>query len=110
MALPDGLEQTIDNFLEGCTANGKTVDHERVRAEMVKRLTKDFTDAESEWPAAKSQVLTVARLSGRLASAYAGLDKKTKIEWKHAARGLQDGKEECRQTPRAKHCLTAEFD
>jgi hypothetical protein len=111
MTLPDGLEKTITHFLDGCTAYGKTADAKNIREEMEKRLTKDFKDAKSEWPAAESQVLTVARLSGRLASAYADLDNnKTEVKWKHARRGLQDGKEECRQTPRAKHCRTAKFD
>ena len=78
---------------------------------MIERLTPDFSEWESEWPTAGPQVLTVARLSGRLASAYAELDGgKTEIKWTHARRGLQDGKEEGRQTSRAKHCQNADFE
>ena len=111
MSSPKGLDETIEDFFKGCTFKGKTVDTDEVSKKMIHTLTADFTKWESEWEASKAQVLTVARLSGRLAAAYAELDGgKTEIKWKHAKQGLQDGKEECRQTSRAKHCANADFE
>ncbi len=112
MTLPIGLEKTIRAFFRGCEATGKEADKITITIRMVEKLTIDFESEKEQWPAAETQLMAVAGLSGRLAGRYAELDGKEVIEWSHARLGLQDGKEECRDSSgaRAKHCWNAEFD
>ena len=112
MAIPKGLKEAIQAFLKGCEANGQKADELSIALEMSDRLTVDFKSFESEWDKAKNQLLSIAGLSGRLAARYAELEGKSLIEWAHARKGLQDGKEECHDISgtRGKHCMSANFE
>lgn len=113
MNLPTGLDETIAAFKRACSKKGKQVDAD-VETKMIERLGPDFEANKGEWNKLKNQVLTVAALSGHLASLHAELDnKKSIVEWTHARKGLQAGKDECQAAVapnRAKHCQNAKFD
>jgi hypothetical protein len=112
VALPKGLDETIDAFNKGCDAKNRTVSPE-VRPQITERFRRDYQDNEGDWDAVSGQVLTIARLAGRLAALYAELDGKTMVEWVHARFGLRDARSECQQglgAARGKHCQSVDLD
>lgn len=114
MELPDGLEETIRRFFSGCYAMEMEADEISITLKMVEKLMPDFEKNKGEeWKKARTQLLAVAGLSGRLAGLHAQADGKQKIEWSHARLGLRDGKAECQEVlgaTDAKHCLRADFE
>lgn len=109
--LPDGLKETIAAFMKGCDAKHKSVSAE-VEPRIIERFRDDYEEAAGEWPKVEQQVLTLARLAGRLAALYAERNGNEVVGWTEARYGLRDVKEEC-QTPsglRGKHCMNVNLD
>jgi hypothetical protein len=117
VALPKGLEETVQAFFNGCEEKRKErkkvkkMDTVTITLRMVERLFEDFKDHEDKWDEAQNQVKAVAGLSGRLAALYAERDGKDTVAWHHARLGLRDGQAECQSvlSERAKHCAKADF-
>jgi hypothetical protein len=112
VALPKGLQDTIDAFKSGCNAKSKTVASE-VEPNIIIRFLNDYIANEKDWDKVAAQLLTVARLAGRLAALYAEIDGKGTVEWTHARFGLRDAKIECQKglgPDRGKHCENADLD
>ena len=112
MALPTGLQDTIDAFNAGCKAKKKDVG-KHVDTEIEKRFGKAYAENESIWPFVGDQVLTMARLAGRLAALYAEIGGKEEVAWEHARLGLLDAKQECQlvfREERGKHCRSVDLE
>jgi len=105
--LPLGLADTIAAFQAGCDAKNARVGSD-VGPRIVDRFESVYRENEGGWPDVAEQVLTVARLAGRLAAVYAQLDASFDVRWQHARFGLRDAQTECQTVfgPRmlGKHC------
>ena len=109
--LPTGLAEMIQAFVRGCDAKGKRVAAD-VPGIIADRFSGCFEANEGSWDPAAAQVLTLARLAGRLAAAYASLDGRLEVQWTHARFGLRDVQAEC-QTPTrrfGRHCENVDLD
>jgi len=111
VTLPKGLAETIDAFNKGCDAKSKRVAPE-VGAMIAGRFHEGYKANERIWGDVGLQVLTVARLAGRLGALYAELDSKGVVEWTHARFALRDARAECQAGlgPRGKHCQDVDLD
>ena len=111
MKLPKGLEETADAFEKGCDAKNKQV-AEGVRGKIIERFHDDYKANEGDWDNVSMQILTVARLAGRLAALYAELDGESTVEWVHARFGLRDARSECQLEfgARGKHCQNVDLN
>ena len=109
--LPKGLEDTIAAFNAGCDAKNKDVAPD-VRGRIIERFEQSYRENQGQWDEVKMQVLTVARLAGRLAALYANLDQSFKVQWVHARFGLRDAKAECQSREGAigRHCQRVDLD
>lgn len=112
--LPKGLPETIAAFNAGCDAKNR-----EVAADVASRIVDRFSDAyranEGDWkPPVSEQVLTIARLAGRLGALYAQLAGSGKVEWAHARFGLRDAQAECQTVFRSaavgKHCKSVDLE
>jgi hypothetical protein len=110
--LPLGLADTIIAFQAGCDAKSAHVGGD-VWPRIVDRFQAAYRDNERQWPRVADQVLTVARLAGRLAAIYAQLDDSFEVRWVHARFGLRDAQAECQAIfgarMRGKHCESVDL-
>ena len=73
---------------------------------MAERFWRSFKENEGEWDKVATQVLTLARVGGRLAAIYAERDCRGTVDWTDARFALRDVQAECQthEGLRGRHC------